>query len=31
MKWEDVQQAFPGQWVLIEAVRAYTDEKSERI
>lgn len=31
MKWEDVCQAFPEQWVLIEAVRAYTNEKSERI
>ncbi|QQK80740.1 hypothetical protein HUG20_13115 [Salicibibacter cibi] len=31
MKWEDVRQAFPEQWVLIEAVRAHTDEKSERI
>ena len=31
MKWEDVCQAFPEQWVLIEAVRAHTNEKSERI
>lgn len=31
MKWEDVCQAFPEQWVLIEAVRAYTNENSERI
>lgn len=31
MKWEDVCQAFPKQWVLIEAVDAYTNEKSERI
>lgn len=31
MKWEEVCQAFPGQWVLIEAVQAYTNEKSERI
>ena len=31
MKWEDVCQAFPEQWVLIEAVQAYTNEKSERI
>lgn len=31
MKWEDVCQAFPKQWVLIEAVKAYTNEKSERI
>ena len=31
MKWEDVRQAFPNQWVLIEAVQAYTNEKSERI
>ena len=31
MKWENVRQAFPEQWVLIEAVQAYTNEKSERI
>ena len=31
MKWEDVRQAFPEQWVLIEAVQAYTTEDSERI
>ena len=31
MKWEDVCQAFPDQWVLIEAVKAYTNEESERI
>jgi hypothetical protein len=31
MKWEDVCEAFPKQWVLIEAVRAYTNEESERI
>ncbi|WP_088104835.1 hypothetical protein [Halalkalibacter urbisdiaboli] len=31
MKWEEVCQAFPEQWVLIEAVQAYTNEKSERI
>ena len=31
MKWEDVCQAFPEYWVLIEAVRAHTNEKSERI
>lgn len=31
MKWDDVCQAFPKQWVLIEAVQAYTNEKSERI
>lgn len=31
MKWEDVCQAFPKQWVLIEAVQAHTNEKSERI
>ncbi|MBB6451173.1 hypothetical protein HNR44_003167 [Geomicrobium halophilum] len=31
INWEDVSQAFPEQWVLIEAVRAHTDEKSERI
>jgi hypothetical protein len=31
MKWEDVRQAFPDKWVLIEAVQAFTDEHSERI
>ncbi len=31
MKWEDVCQAFPEQWVLIEAVRAHTNAQSERI
>ncbi len=31
MKWEDVCQAFPDQWVLIEAIQAYTNEESERI
>lgn len=31
MKWEDVCQAFPEQWVLIEAIRAHTNEKRERI
>lgn len=31
MKWEDVQKAFPNQWVLIEAIQAYTNEKNERI
>ena len=31
MKWEDVCQAFPEQWVLIEAVEAHTNEQSERI
>ncbi|WP_062107435.1 hypothetical protein [Bacillus niameyensis] len=31
MKWEDVCQAFPKQWVLIEAVHAYTNGESERI
>ncbi len=31
MKWEDVREAFPEEWVLIEAVQAYTDDKSERI
>jgi hypothetical protein len=31
MKWEDVRQAFPDQWVLIEAIHAFTNEKSERI
>jgi len=31
MKWEDVRQAFPNKWVLIEAVQAFTNEESERI
>lgn len=31
MKWEDVCKAFPEQWVLIEAIQAYTNKKSERI
>lgn len=26
-----MRQAFPNQWVLIEAVQAYTNEESERI
>jgi hypothetical protein len=31
MKWEDVRQAFPNQWVLIEAIHAFTNDKSERV
>jgi hypothetical protein len=31
MKWEDVRQAFPNQWVLIEAIHAFTNKNSERI
>jgi hypothetical protein len=31
MKWEEVCQAFLEEWVLIEAVQAYTNEESERI
>jgi len=31
MKWADVCQAFPEQWAFIEAVQAYTTEKSDRI
>lgn len=31
MKWEDVRQAFPEKWVLIEAIEAFTNEESERI
>ncbi|MCT8136984.1 hypothetical protein H1D32_04060 [Anaerobacillus sp. CMMVII] len=31
MKWEEIRQAFPEQWILIEAVQAYTNENSERI
>ena len=30
MKWEEVCQAFPDQWVLIEAIQAYTNDESER-
>jgi hypothetical protein len=31
MKWEDVRQAFPNQWVLLEAIHAFTNKNSERI
>jgi predicted transposase YdaD len=31
MKWKDIRQAFPEQWVLIEAIQAHTDNKSERV
>ncbi|MFD1350832.1 hypothetical protein [Oceanobacillus caeni] len=31
MKWKDVCQTSPNQWVLIEAVQAYTNEDGERI
>lgn len=31
MKWEDICQAFPNRWVLIEAVDAYTNEDNKRI
>ena len=31
MKWGEVCQAFPDQWVLIEANHAYTNDESERI
>lgn len=31
MNWEDVRRAFPKQWVLIEADKAYTDQNSVRI
>ncbi|MEI3614018.1 hypothetical protein [Pseudogracilibacillus sp. SO30301A] len=31
MKWEEVRQAFPKKWILLEAVQAYTNEKSERV
>ncbi|MBP2076387.1 hypothetical protein [Oceanobacillus polygoni] len=31
MNWKDVRQDFPDQWVLIEAVQAYTNKDSERI
>lgn len=31
MKWEDIRQAFPEQWILIEVIQAYTNKQSERI
>lgn len=31
MKWEDVCEAFPESWILLEAIRAYTNEDSARI
>lgn len=31
MKWAEVCDAFPNQWVLIEAIQAYTNDDSERI
>lgn len=31
MKWDDVRHAFPDEWVLIEAIQAFTNEESERI
>lgn len=31
MKWEDVRQAFPAQWILIEAIQAHTNKQSERV
>lgn len=31
MKWEDVCQAFPNQWVMIEVVEAYTNDENERV
>ncbi len=31
MKWEEVCQAFPDQWVLIEAIQANTNDESQRI
>lgn len=31
VKWEEVRQAFPEKWVLIEAIQAFTNEESERI
>ena len=31
MKWEDVREAFPNRWVLIEAIEAYTNDENERI
>lgn len=31
MNWEDVRQAFPEQWILIEATQAHTNEQNERI
>lgn len=31
MKWEDVRQAFPAQWILIEVIQAHTNKQSERV
>lgn len=31
MKWEDVRQAFPNEWILIEAIEAFTNDENERI
>ncbi|WP_040225421.1 hypothetical protein [Bhargavaea cecembensis] len=31
MKWSEVQKAFPNRWVLIEAVKAHTSDRNERI
>ena len=31
MKWEEVRLACPKQWVLIEAIDAYTSDNSERV
>lgn len=31
MKWEEVRRAFPDEWILLEAVEAFTNEESERI
>ncbi len=31
MKWEDIRQAFPEQWILIEAIQAHTNKQNERI
>lgn len=31
MKWEEVRQAFPEKWMLIEAIEAFTNEENERI
>lgn len=31
LKWKEVREAFPKQWVLIEVVDAFTNDKRERI
>lgn len=31
MQWQEIRNLFPNQWLLIEALNAYTDEKDERV